>query len=135
MKALDTNVLARFFIEDPDDAQAHKQRPAAMAAMGQRAYISITVVLEFEWLMRGFYKLSAPQITSVLRALLSIEHITVEARLELEQAVQAAEAGMDFADALHLLRSGRATGFLTFDQALVKRAAQTGLRPTAELLA
>jgi len=135
MKALDTNVLARFFIEDPDDAQAHKQRPAAMAAMGQRAYISITVVLEFEWLMRGFYKLSVPQITSVLRALLSIEHITVEARLELEQAVQAAEAGMDFADALHVLRSGRATGFLTFDQALVKRAAQTGLRPTAELLA
>ena len=134
MKALDTNVLARFFIEDPDDAQAHKQRPAAMAAMGQRAYISITVVLEFEWLMRGFYKLSAPQATSVLRALLSIEHITVEARLELEQAVQAAEAGMDFADAVHMLRSGRATGFLTFDQALVKRAAQTGLRPTAELL-
>ncbi len=135
MKALDTNVLARFFIEDPDDAQAHKQRPAAMAAMGQRAYISITVVLEFEWLMRGFYKLSVPQTTSVLRALLSIEHITVEARLELEQAVQAAEAGMDFADALHVLRSGRATGFLTFDQALVRRAAQTGLRPTAELLA
>jgi predicted nucleic-acid-binding protein len=135
MKALDTNVLARFFIEDPDDAQAHKQRPAAMAAMGQRAYISITVVLEFEWLMRGFYKLSVPQATSVLRALLSIEHITVEARLELEQAVQAAEAGMDFADALHVLRSGRATGFLTFDQALVRRAAQTGLRPTAELLA
>lgn len=134
MKALDTNVLAHFFIEDPDDAQAHKQRPAAMAAMGQRAYISITVVLEFEWLMRGFYKLSVPQTTSVLRALLSIEHITVEARLELEQAVQAAEAGMDFADALHVLRSGRATGFLTFDQALVKRAAQTGLRPTAELL-
>ena len=134
MKALDTNVLARFFIEDPDDAQAHKQRPAAMAAMGQRAYISITVVLEFEWLMRGFYKLSAPQATSVLRALLSIEHITVEARLELEQAVQAAEAGMDFADAVHMLRSGRATGFLTFDQALVKRAAQTGLRTTAELL-
>lgn len=134
MKALDTNVLARFFIEDPDDAQAPKQRPAAMAAMGQRAYISITVVLEFEWLMRGFYKLSVPQTTSVLRALLSIEHITVEARLELEQAVQAAEAGMDFADALHVLRSGRATGFLTFDQALVKRAAQTGLRPTAELL-
>ena len=135
MKALDTNVLARFFIEDPDDAQAHKQRPAALAARGQRAYISITVVLEFEWLMRGFYKLSVPQTTSVLRALLSIEHITVEARLELEQAVQAAEAGMDFADALHVLRSGRATGFLTFDQALVRRAAQTGLRPTAELLA
>lgn len=135
MKALDTNVLARFFIEDPDDAQAHKQRPAAMAAMGHRAYVSITVVLEFEWLMRGFYKLSALQMASVLRALLSIEHITVEAGLELEQAVQATEAGMDFADALHLLRSGRATGFLTFDQAMVKRAAQTGLRPTAELLA
>ena len=97
--------------------------------------VSITVVLEFEWLMSGFYKLSVPQITSVLRALLSIEHLTVEVSLKLEQAVLTTESGMDFADAMHLLRSGRATGFLTFDQALVKRAAQAGLRLLAELLA
>lgn len=107
-----------------------RARPA-----GGNVLVSITVVLEFEWLMSGFYKLSVPQITSVLRALLSIEHLTVKASLKLEQAVLTTESGMDFADAMHLLRSGRATGFLTFDQALVKRAAQAGLRLLAELLA
>ena len=33
MKALDTNVLARFFVDDADDAQAAVQRPAAVGAV------------------------------------------------------------------------------------------------------
>ena len=33
MRALDTNVLARFFVDDADDAQAAKLRPAAVAAL------------------------------------------------------------------------------------------------------
>jgi hypothetical protein len=57
MKALDTNVLARFFVDDADDAQAVRQRPAAVAALSERAFVSVTVLLEFEWLMRGFYDL------------------------------------------------------------------------------
>jgi len=32
VRALDTNVLARFFVDDTDDAQAARQRPAAVAA-------------------------------------------------------------------------------------------------------
>ena len=60
MKALDTTGLARFFIEDPDDVKAYKQRPAALAAMGQRACISITVVLAYEWLMRLFTSCPPP---------------------------------------------------------------------------
>jgi hypothetical protein len=36
VKSLDTNVLARFFIDDPDDAQAARQWPAAVAAMSGR---------------------------------------------------------------------------------------------------
>lgn len=55
MKALDTNVLARFFIDDADDAHAAKQRPAAVAALSERAFVSATVLLEFQWVMRGFY--------------------------------------------------------------------------------
>ena len=48
MKALDTNVLARFFVDDPDDAQAAEQRPAAIEALSQRAFVSVTVLLELE---------------------------------------------------------------------------------------
>jgi predicted nucleic-acid-binding protein len=36
MRALDTNVLVRFFVDDADDAQAARQRPAAVAALAER---------------------------------------------------------------------------------------------------
>lgn len=134
MKALDTNVLARFFIDDPDDPQATGQRPAAIAAVSTRAYVSITVLLEFEWVMRGFYEVSRKDIARVLRALVGIEHVTVEDRGNVLEAVEAFESGLDFADALHLCRSGRATGFATLDRRLVKRAGGLALPTKVELL-
>ena len=54
MRALDTNVLARFFVDDADDAQAGKQRAAAVEALAERSFVSVTVLLELEWVMRGF---------------------------------------------------------------------------------
>ena len=71
MRALDTNVLARFFVNDADDAQAAKQRPAAVAALAERSFVSVTVLLELEWVMRGFYELPTRDISRVLRALAS----------------------------------------------------------------
>lgn len=134
MKALDTNVLARFFVDDPDDAQAAKQRPAAVAALSERAFVSITVLLEFEWVLRGFYELPADQVCTVLRALAGIEHLTVEDRDAVLLAVEWAGQGMDFADALHLSRSARASGFATFDQKLAKRAQRLGAKPPVEVI-
>ena len=135
MKALDTNVLARFFIDDADDPQAVKQRPAAVAALAERSFVSVTVLLELEWVMRGFYALSRRDTTAVLRALLGIEHITVEDRSAVLAALDAFDAGLDFADALHLSRSTRATAFVTFDRKLAKRVKGLSLTPTVELLA
>ena len=134
MKALDTNVLARFFVDDPDDAQAAKQRPAAVAALSERAFVSITVLLEFEWVLRGFYELPADQVCTVLRALAGIEHLTVEDRDAVLLAVEWAGQGMDFADALHLSRSARASGFATFDRKLAKRAQRLGAKPPVEVI-
>lgn len=134
MKALDTNVLARFFIDDTDDAQAAKQRPAAIAALAERSFVSVTVLLELEWVMRGFYELPPRAVSRVLRALASIEHITLEDRDAVLQAMDAFEQGLEFADALHLARSRRASGFATFDQRLAKRATRLALRPPVELL-
>ena len=135
MRALDTNVLARFFVDDADDAQAAKQRPAAVAALSQRAFVSVTVLLELEWVMRGFYELPAKDALRVLRALASIEHITLEDRDAVLVAVDTCEKGLDFADALHIARSSRASGFATFDQRLARRAKALALVPAVELLA
>jgi predicted nucleic-acid-binding protein len=134
MRSLDTNVLARFFVDDADDAQAARQRPAAVAALSERSFVSVTVVLELEWVLRGFYELPASDISRVLRALASIEHVTLEDRDAVLVAIDAFDKGLDFADALHLARSSRAAGFATFDQRLARRAKGLALTPPVELL-
>jgi predicted nucleic-acid-binding protein len=135
VRALDTNVLARFFIDDPDDAQAARQRPAAIAALAERAFVSVTVLLELEWVMRGFYELPDREISRVLRALASVEHVTLEDRDAVLEAIDAFDRGLDFADALHLARSSRASGFATFDRRLAKRAKDLALMLPVQLLA
>ena len=134
MRALDTNVLARFFVDDGDDPQAAKQRAAAVAALSERSFVSVTVLLELEWVLRGFYELPTRDISRVLRALVSIEHITLEDRDAVLVALDAFDKGLDFADAMHLARSSRASGFATFDRRLAKRAMGLALTPPVELL-
>lgn len=133
MKAVDTNVLARFFVNDPDDPEAAKQQPAATQAMAGRVFVGLTVVLEFEWVLRGFYELSGAEVIRVLRALAGMPQVHLEARDEVLAALAACEAHkLDFADALHVARSGRCTGFVTFDKALIKRAAKASLAVPVE---
>ncbi len=134
MKSLDTNVLARFFVDDPDDEEAARQRPAAIAALSDRAFVSVTVLLELEWVLRGFYELPAKDVGHILRTLASITHIKLEDRDVVLAALDAFDQGLDFADALHLARSARSAGFSTFDQRLAKRAKKLALMPPVELL-
>jgi predicted nucleic-acid-binding protein len=134
MKALDTNVLARFFVDDADDPQAAKQRPGAIAALTESAFVSVTVLLELEWVLRGFYELPTKETSRVLHALVGIEHIKIEERDSVLMALDAFDQGLAFADAMHLARSSRASTFATFDQRLAKRARRLGLVPPVELL-
>ncbi len=134
MRALDTNVLARFFVDDADDAQAARQRPAAAAALSERSFVSVTVLLELEWVLRGFYALPKRDISRVMRALASIGHVALEDRDAVLVAIDAFDKGLDFADALHLARSSRARGFATFDRRMAKRAKALGLSPPVEWL-
>jgi len=70
----------------------------------------------------------------VLRALVGIEHVTIEDQTTVLTALEAFDAGLDLADALHVCRSGRATGFATFDRRLGRRAASVPLPQEVELL-
>ena len=134
MKGIDTNVLARFFVDDPDDSESRAQRPVAAKVMSGPVFVSKTVLLEFEWVMRGFYELSISEVSKVLKALCSLDSVSIEDREVLLQALEWHAAGMDFADALHL-ESGRARceGFITFDKKLARKAGQLGAGPV-ELL-
>ena len=55
MIALDTNVLVRLVTGD-DATQA--KRAAARIDTGDAFFVSLTVALELEWVLRGAYKLA-----------------------------------------------------------------------------
>ena len=134
MKAVDTNVLARFFIDDPEDDEAALQKPAAIQAMSQAVFVSISVILEFEWVMRGFYALPRADIERVFKALCGLQHVTIEDRTIVQSVIEAHHQGLDFADALHLARAAHCKAFVSFDKRLQKRAKVAGLQPVVEIL-
>ncbi|MDD5181047.1 MAG: type II toxin-antitoxin system VapC family toxin [Gallionellaceae bacterium] len=133
MNAVDTNVLARFFINDADDPEAARQRPAAIAALSDVVFVPVSVILEFEWVMRGFYELSHKDIQHVFESLCGLENVQIEDRGIVLAALNAYQKGLDFADALHLARTEFCHTFLSFDQRLKKRAKAAGLSPAVEV--
>lgn len=138
MIGLDTNVLARYYVDDAGDAQAQRQRLTArrLIESGQALMVSKTVVLELEWVMRGYYGFSPTEVASVLRHLLGLTHVTVEDRDAVEQAVANSDAGVDFADALHHASYKACTSVATFDdRKFALRAKRLGMAPAVMVLA
>ena len=137
MIGLDTNVLARYYIDDAADAQAQRQRLAARRLLesGQPLMVSKTVVLELEWVMRGYYGFTPAEFAAALRHLLDQTHITIERRDEVEQALSNCEAGIDFADALHHASYRSCTSVASFDdRKFARRAKRLGLAPAVVVL-
>lgn len=132
MIGLDTNVLARYYIDDDADVEAQRQRVAArrLIESGQALMVSKSVVLELEWVMRGYYGFTPAEVAVVLRHLLGQVHITVEDRAAVEQALANAEAGLDFADALHHASYRACASVASFDdRKFARRAKKLGLSP------
>ena len=61
--------------------------------------VSKTVLLELEWVMRGYYEFGRAEILSVLRHLFALPHVMIEDRLVAEQVLTNFASGLDFADA------------------------------------
>ena len=125
MRAVDTNVLVRLLVDDdPVQAAAAHQ---AMAA--EPVFVPKTVVLELEWVLRSVYQRSSSAVAIAIEGLLATEDISVEDAVAVKRALAWFKEGLDLADALHLASSSHADGFLTFDVALRRRAADMGARP------
>ena len=126
MIALDTNILARYLLDD-EPAQARTAR-RLLADAKVEYWIPVTVVLELAWVLR---KADAPRavIMDRLRDLLSLRNVRAQNADLVFQALRWAVQGMDLADALHLVLSGKAERFATFDEALVKQARKIGVQP------
>lgn len=135
MISVDTNVLARFYVDDPGDPEARKQRPVARSIMQEPSiFVPITVLLELEWVTRAFYEFSPSDFASVVNHLLGLSNVVVESRSAVMAAIDAHVAGLDFADALHIGASAHCTSLVTFDdKGFVRRARRLGLQPVVEL--
>ena len=128
MNAVDTNVLVRYLTVD-DAVQAGRARALID---GGPVWLSTTVLLETEWVLRSSYKLRPAAIMAALRVLAGQETVTVEEPGRVARAMSLCEAGMDFADALHLAATPADAGFRSFDAALVKQAKRLGLKQVEE---
>ncbi len=126
MVAIDTNIVVRLLVND-DPLQTAKVKSLFER---DKIFITKTVVLETEWVMRGVYNLDREAVNKALRALLSLEQVIVENEKTVFGALDAHLQGMDFADAIHLLSSHPATSFATFDTKFKGKANKLLLKPS-----
>ena len=121
MIGVDTNELVRLLVND-DAAQA--QRARALMSADHDVYLSPTVLLETEWVLRAAYRFAPAQIASFLRAALGLPRVRTHLPERVASVLLAYASGLDFADALHALLGEESTVFYTFDAAFRKRAAR-----------
>jgi predicted nucleic-acid-binding protein len=126
VRAVDTNVLARFYLRD-DAAQG---RIAADVLSAGDVFVPKTVVLELEWVLRYVADQPEDKVIECLAHLIALPGVTVEDRDEIETALGHCRNGIDFADALHLAASKACTELLTFDdRGYARRARKLRLKP------
>ena len=133
MIGLDTNILARYYIQDEADKEAEKQHKSARKLMesGVPLMVCKTVILEFEWVMRGYYQFNSSDVGAVFQHLLSLEHVIIEDYASIQQAIANFKIGFDFADALHHASYKNCASVASFDdKKFAKRAKRIGLMPS-----
>ncbi len=137
MISLDTNVLARFYVDDPTDREAAKQRPlsAKLLASGKPLFVTIGVVFELAWLVRARYEFSNHDVANMLEHLSGMAHVSVERWESVQKAIEWMRRGLEFADALHIACSTDCDEFATVDdRGLARKAAKLGVSPPVQLL-
>ena len=120
MKALDTNVLVRFLMND-DEAQAQQVYRLFKMAEAQQAplLVPLLVVLELFWVLESAYRLSRSEILEVMDDLLLMPILVFEHRAALHRFLEEArDINADLSDLLiaHSAQAAGAEEVLTFDR-------------------
>ena len=119
MISIDTNVIARFLTRD--DEQQY-QKAYRIFKDAEEIFITTTVILETEWVLRFSYRFSAEQINQALLGIVNLKNVRVDNKTQIISALQWHQQGMDFADALHLAGSSHADKFASFDKKFRNKA-------------
>ena len=84
MRAVDTNVLARYYLHD-DPAQA---RLAGKILSAGDVFVPKTVVLELEWVLRSVAEQPAGKVAECIAHLIALPGVTVEDHNQIEAALR-----------------------------------------------
>lgn len=122
MIALDTNILARFLLnDDPEQFRAARE----LLARSGPYTAPPTVLLELAWVLK-VNGCSRDDIARGLRSLLGLPNFIPHERAAVLYALRWFESGMDFGDALHLALSAADDLLVTFDRDFAGGAARPG---------
>ena len=131
-KAIAYDDSAKGINQQAADTATETQRQAArqLIESGQPLFLPKTVALELEWVLRGYYGFTAPQVLAVFDVLLGHPSLTLEDRPAVVQAVAGLRAGLDFADALHHASCRTCQTIASFDdRGFARRIRQLNLPP------
>lgn len=130
MRAVDTNILVRFYLHD----DATQGRIATDVLARGEVFVPKTVILELEWVLRYVAEQPEDKVMDCLAHLIALPGVTVEDRDEIEAAINQCRKGIDFADALHLAASKSCSELLTFeDRGYARRARKLRLKPPVRI--
>lgn len=125
MIAVDTNVLARYLLND----DAEQAKAAARLLAGRELIdVPLSVWLELVWVLQ-VNDCGKSEIVKGLRHIIGLPRIRPRAIDIFLHALRWYEEDMDFADALHLAMSAGSEHFASFDRAMTKTATKIGATP------
>jgi len=123
MAALDTNVVVRLLVGD----DARQTQAAEQWLDSEPCTVSMSVLMECEWVLRACYALEARTIEASFRDFLNLENISAVDAVLAQRVLDAYANGLDFADALHAAQCPDGQRFMTFDKNFAKSARKAGL--------
>ncbi len=126
MRAIDTNVVVRYLT----GAEMEQAARARTAIDSEHVFVSTTVLLESDWVLRSVYGFAGEEVATALRAFSGLPGVSVESPTLIAEALDRTEKGMDFADALHLGAASHCETMLTFDRRFIETAKDTSVRVT-----
>ncbi len=124
MPALDTNVLARYVVQDDSGQLAAARRLITTCLdQGLSLFVPVTVVLELEWVLRASFGFAKDEVIHALSQLFTAAELSFESERALEVTLQLYRNGSaDFADCLHIALAAAAgePPLWTFDKGAAK---------------
>ncbi len=134
MIGIDTNVLIRLLVEDPE-ALDQNRAARALASRAQQVFVPLLVVVESVWVLETAYGLSRERVDNVLTLLGNNNACVIQDRDLFDQALAHYRSGIDFADGVILeVNRARDLTLYTFDRrfARLEGVERLGNQPTGD---